>query len=159
MRVALRGGANCWCFGLLQRRPKVWHRKTFSGCFFNLWLLVFLLFVVNSDVASFAAQAHSSFDRTHSYNYLHQVTCCWFLDHCMQKQNLQVHYWLASQVSARLVGISHNSNKSSLHNLFDMVLIILTINLFACLYFLSDLFICTRHFSPPLLSRGWVLQQ
>lgn len=78
---------------------------------------------------------------------------------CYLLGNLQVHYWLASQVSARLVGISHNSNKSSLHNLFDMVLIILTINLFACLYFLSDLFICTRHFFPPLLSRGWVLQQ
>lgn len=68
---------------------------------------------------------------------------------CYLLGNLQVHYWLASQVSARLVGISHNSNKSSLHNLFDMVLIILTINLFACLYFLSDLFICTRHFFPP----------
>lgn len=71
---------------------------------------------------------------------------------CYLLGNLQVHYWLASRVSARLVGISHNSNKSSLHDLFDMVLIILTINLFACLYFLSDLFICTRHFPPTTLS-------
>lgn len=82
---------------------------------------------------------------------------------CYLLGNLRVHYWLASHVSARLVGISHNFNKSSLHDLFDMVLIILTINLFACLHFLSDLFICTRHFSPfcqtPLLSRGWVLQR
>lgn len=78
---------------------------------------------------------------------------------CYLLGNLQVHYWLASRVSARLVGISHNSNKSSLHDLFDMVLIILTINLFACLYFVWSFHLYTPFFSPPLLSRGWVLQR
>lgn len=71
---------------------------------------------------------------------------------CYLLGNLQVHYWLASQVSARLVGISHNSNKSSLHNLFDMVLIILTINLFACLYFVWSFHLYTPFFPPTNLS-------